>query len=62
MKPGQFGDWWNIATMERIEKVRRIDEIVKQLTAAPTPTEPAKKETLLDVVLKKHGPGSTPKA
>lgn len=41
--------------MERIEKVRRIDEIVKQLTAAPTPTEPAKKETLLDVVLKKHG-------
>lgn len=38
--------------MERINKVRRIDEIVKQLTAEP---EPAKKETLLDVVLKKHG-------
>lgn len=38
--------------MERINKVRRIDEIVKQLTAEP---EPTKKETLLDVVLKKHG-------
>lgn len=38
--------------MERINKVRRIDEIVKQLTAAPAA---AKKETLLEVVLKKHG-------
>lgn len=38
--------------MERIEKVRRIDQIVTQLTAAPAA---AKKETLLEVVLKKHG-------
>lgn len=38
--------------MARIEKVRRIDEIVKQLTDTAAP---AKKDTLLDVVLKKHG-------
>jgi hypothetical protein len=38
--------------MERIEKVRRIDEIVKLLTAEPAPV---KKESLLEVVLKKHG-------